>query len=185
MNIFKLQPTVRSAMRHLLHIVLSAFAVLLVTSGIAGAQSAGSQAAKLIGTIESDGFVGAVISDAKGEQTFYRLKEKLPDGSQIVKVRPNSISLIGADGTHYDMYISHETSAAASAVAPANSAANPAVTVNPNISGALRRPTNPATNPAVTVNPNTPGALRNSPTERPPSYYEKRRGRRKSDLDNE
>jgi hypothetical protein len=78
------------------------------------AQSAGSQNSSLVGTIQSGDFIGAVLSDAKGEQVFYRLKEKLPDGSQIIKVRADSISLKGADGTSYDMYISHDTKTVAS-----------------------------------------------------------------------
>src|SRR5271169_2622355 len=62
----------------------------------------------LIGTIRSGFFSGAVINIAKGEQSFFRLFEKLPDGSQIVQVRDDSISIKGTDGTLYDMFISHE-----------------------------------------------------------------------------
>jgi hypothetical protein len=62
----------------------------------------------LIGTIRSGDFSGAVINIAKGEQSFFRLFEKLPDGSQIVQVRNDSISIKGTDGILYDMFISHE-----------------------------------------------------------------------------
>jgi hypothetical protein len=72
------------------------------------AQSATESGYSLIGTIRSGDFSGAVIKVAKGEQSFFRLFEKLPDGSQIVQVHDDSISLKGTDGTIYDMYISHE-----------------------------------------------------------------------------
>ncbi len=91
-----------------------AFSLVVLFSVTVSAQTAGSQPSSLVGTIESGAFVGAVLSDAKGEQVFYRLKEKLPDGSQIVKVRADSILLKGANGTLYDMYISHDTKTVAS-----------------------------------------------------------------------
>ncbi len=72
------------------------------------------QASSLIGTIESGSFIGAVLSDAKGEQVVYRLRDKLPDGSQITAIRSDSISLKSADGTFYTMYISHDTKTVAS-----------------------------------------------------------------------
>ncbi len=92
--------------------VLSFSALFLVNTAVA--QSGGPQAYCLIGTIQSEDFTGAVINDPTGVQSFYRLKEKLPDGSTIVQVRPDSITLRGADGTSYDMYILHETKAVAS-----------------------------------------------------------------------
>ena len=61
----------------------------------------------LTGTIISKAFIGAVINDAKGEQSFYRLYEKLPDGMKIVEVRSNSITLKGESGARYDIYIDH------------------------------------------------------------------------------
>lgn len=81
----------------------------------AGAQETAPSAYRLVGTVGSSSFSGAVLVDAKGVQTFFRLHEKLPDGSEIVKVRVDNISLKGADGALYDMYILHETRAAASA----------------------------------------------------------------------
>ncbi len=66
----------------------------------------------LVGTIMGSEFVGAVIKDSSGSQSFYRLYDKLPDGSKVVLVRTNSISLKGTDGTTYEMYILHETKTA-------------------------------------------------------------------------
>ncbi len=74
----------------------------------AGAQTVAPSAFRLSGTVEGKAFAGAVIIDAAGTQTFYRLYDKLPDGSQIVQVRSNSISLKGESGTRYDIYINHD-----------------------------------------------------------------------------
>ena len=63
---------------------------------------------RLIGTIEGKGFTGAVLDDSTGVQTLYRLHERLPDGSQIVKVRSDSISLKRSDGTPYELFIVHD-----------------------------------------------------------------------------
>ena len=84
------------------------------------AQATGPQASRLIGTIQSKKFIGAVFSDSKGEQTFYRVHDTLPDGSKLVAVRSDSISLKGTDGMSYDMYIAHDMtkSAIANTVAP-------------------------------------------------------------------
>lgn len=72
------------------------------------AEAANPSSYSLIGTIISRGFVGAVINDTNGEQSFYRLHEVLPDGMQIVEVRSDSISLKGESGTRYDIYINHD-----------------------------------------------------------------------------
>jgi hypothetical protein len=69
---------------------------------------------RLIGTIEGEPLIGAVLQDTSGKQAFYQLREKLPDGSQIVHVREDSISLKSEDGTVYDMYITHDTKIAQS-----------------------------------------------------------------------
>ncbi len=169
MTDFKTQSATTHVTRHLFLTVSSLIAALLLSAATADSQSAGPQTAKLIGTIQSDGFVGAVISDAKGEQIFYRLKEKLPDGSQIVKVRQDSILLKGADGTSYEIFVSHETTAAAA------SPTNPAASANPNTPEAMRN----------ALRERSPETLQNAPRERPPSSYEKRHGKRKSDLDNQ
>jgi hypothetical protein len=64
---------------------------------------------RLIGTVEGKAFAGAVLDDATGAQSFYRIHEKLPDGSQVVKVQSDSISLKRDDGTAYELYIIHDT----------------------------------------------------------------------------
>ncbi len=53
----------------------------------------------LIGTIEGEHFSGAVLDSPANPQAFYRLNEKLPDGSRIVKVKRDSVSLKRADGS--------------------------------------------------------------------------------------
>jgi hypothetical protein len=96
------------------------FTLALFFTDMVDAQTAGPQAARLIGTIQSEKFTGAVFSDSKGEQTFYRVFDTLPDGSQIVAVRSESISLKGTNGISYDMYIAHDmmTSPATNSAAP-------------------------------------------------------------------
>lgn len=98
------------------------FTLLLFFVDTVDAQAIGPQASRLIGTIQSRNFIGAVFSDSKGEQSFYRVFDTLPDGSKIVAVRSDSISLKGTDGMSYDMYIAHDMKAvgAASQNAPIN-----------------------------------------------------------------
>ncbi len=52
---------------------------------------------KLIGTVEGEVFSGAVLEDMTG-QAFYRLHQKLPDGSQIIKVQRDRVAIRRADG---------------------------------------------------------------------------------------
>jgi hypothetical protein len=59
---------------------------------------------RLVGTIEGGPITGAVIDDTKNPQAFYRLNEKLPDESQIVKVRCDYIVLKWPDGTRTELY---------------------------------------------------------------------------------
>lgn len=94
-----------------------AFAVTLLFFFVdtVDAQSIGPQAFRLIGTIQSKNFIGAVFSDSKGEQSFYRVLDTLPDGSKIVAVHSDSISLRGSDGLSYDMYIAHDMKAVGAA----------------------------------------------------------------------
>ncbi len=81
---------------------------------------------RLIGTVEGGGFVGAVLDDvAAGAQTFFRLKETLPDGSRIIKVRSDSISIKRSDGVVYELYTIHDMTAAPSTRPPAT-ASSPA-----------------------------------------------------------
>ncbi len=115
----------------------------------------------LNGTIQSSDLAGAVITVSKGEQTFFRKFEKLPDGSQIVEVRRDSVVLKRPDGTTYEMYVLHETKTVASA--------QPTQTVQP----------------GTRVDPYTPGSIRSAPGERPLSSAERHRGRRRSDSDNQ
>ncbi len=86
------------------------FSTTLFSADRTEAQPASTQEYRLIGTIQSHTFTGAVLMVTKGEQSFFRLNDILPDGSRIVEVRQNSISLKGADGSPYEMYIAHEMS---------------------------------------------------------------------------
>lgn len=78
------------------------------------AQTDANAALRLIGTMEGKPVSGAVLQDSDGKQTFYQLYEKLPDGSQIIKLRDDGISLKNENGTVYDMYIAHDTKSSAS-----------------------------------------------------------------------
>src|SRR5512143_4250556 len=95
--------------------LVPAFSFLVITSLLAGSVSAqsgpndapgnASSAYRLIGTVEGGSFIGAVLDDNAGKQSFYRLRELLPDGSLLVKVRDNSIRVKSANGTLYDVYV--------------------------------------------------------------------------------
>lgn len=71
---------------------------------------------RLVGTVESGPFSGAVFDDGTGVQTFYRLHEKLPDGSAVVKVRSDSILIRKEDGLLYEMFTSGSANSAATAL---------------------------------------------------------------------
>jgi hypothetical protein len=101
-------------------------------------QVAAQSGYNLIGTIRSWAFSGAVIKVEKGEQSFFRLFEKLPDGSQLVQMRDDSISIMGADDTLNDMFISHEKTSGLDAPPLANN--DPPVNISPSILAAA--PTN-------------------------------------------
>lgn len=92
----------------------------------ADAQVAGGSSLRLIGTIQGGRMSGAVFQDNTGAQTFYELYAKLPDNSQLIKLRDDSISLKGPDGTIYDLYTSHDSKTVSSAA--------PAVGVSPPMS---------------------------------------------------
>jgi hypothetical protein len=62
-------------------------------------------ASELVGTIVSGPFSGAVFDDGKGNQSFYRIHERLPDGSQIVKIGNETIFLKHPDGEMSEMFI--------------------------------------------------------------------------------
>ncbi len=78
-----------------------------VPGGQAGS-GANSSSYRLIGTVEFGDVAGAVLDDSTGAQTFYRLGEKLPDGSQIIRIRGDSITLKGSDGAVHDLYTIHD-----------------------------------------------------------------------------
>lgn len=63
---------------------------------------------RLIGTIEGASFSGAVLEDASG-QAFYRLNQKLPDGSQIIKVQRDKIVLRRADSSTTEIQVVDDT----------------------------------------------------------------------------
>jgi general secretion pathway protein C len=63
---------------------------------------------RLIGTIEGDGFSGAVLEDASGP-AFYRIDQKLPDGSKIIKVQRDKVTLRRANGTTIELQVVDET----------------------------------------------------------------------------
>jgi len=67
----------------------------------------GPQVLRLIGRYRA-GILPALFSAMKKASSLFRVFATLPDGSQIVKVRSDSIALKGADGTSYDMYIAHD-----------------------------------------------------------------------------
>ena len=108
------QPTKKEKAANLAFGSLIAVLVLFMI-GLNNAAAAEPAGFNLIGTIVSEAFTGAVIKDGTGMQSFFRLHEALPDGSKIVSVKADSISLKGADGSLYDMFISHEKTAASAA----------------------------------------------------------------------
>ena len=63
------------------------------------AQASAPSVYVLIGTIEGEHFSGAVLDSPENPQAFYRLNEKLPDGSRLVKVKHDSVSLKRSDGS--------------------------------------------------------------------------------------
>lgn len=63
----------------------------------------------LIGTIEGERFAGAVLADTTNEQAFYRRDQKLPDGSLIVKVKRDRVTLKRPDGSTVELQIVDDT----------------------------------------------------------------------------
>ena len=78
------------------------------SAGPSGGPPAESSLYRLIGTIEGDVFSGAVLEDASG-QTFYRIDQKLPNGSQIVKVQRDKITLKRSDGSTTEIQVVDDT----------------------------------------------------------------------------
>jgi general secretion pathway protein C len=62
---------------------------------------------KLIGTIEGGSFSGAVLEDSTG-QAFYRIHQKLPDGSQIIKVKRDKVTLQRPEGSTIDIVVADD-----------------------------------------------------------------------------
>ena len=83
----------------------AAFCLLLFTALTGGSSVAAESTYHLVGTIESRAFTGAVILTPDGQQSFYRLRETLPDGAQLVQVHSDSISVKGPDGSRYEIFI--------------------------------------------------------------------------------
>jgi general secretion pathway protein C len=77
--------------------------------GPSGASSSEASAFRLIGTIEGEHFSGAVLEDASGVQNFYRIQVKMPDGSRIVKVQRDKITIRRPDGGAFDLQIIDDT----------------------------------------------------------------------------
>jgi general secretion pathway protein C len=63
---------------------------------------------KLIGTMEGESFAGAVLEDSSG-QVFYRIQQKLPDGSKIIKVKRDKITLQRSNGSIIDIQVVDDT----------------------------------------------------------------------------
>jgi type II secretion system protein C len=58
----------------------------------------------LIGTVEGEHFSGAVLEDKSG-QAFYRIQQKLPDGSSLVKVTRDKVSIRRSDGVLVNLQV--------------------------------------------------------------------------------
>jgi general secretion pathway protein C len=76
--------------------------------GPSSGPAASSSVYKLIGTIEGESFAGAVLEDSTG-QTFFRIHQKLPDGSTIIKVQKTKITLRQPDGPTVDLEVADDT----------------------------------------------------------------------------
>jgi general secretion pathway protein C len=63
---------------------------------------------KLVGTIEGESFAGAVVEDSAG-QAFYRINQTLPDGSTIIKVVRDKITIRRSDGSTVDVEVVDDT----------------------------------------------------------------------------
>lgn len=63
---------------------------------------------RLIGTVEGDVFAGAVLEDKSG-QAFYRINQKLPDGSAMVKIMHNKVTIKRSDGATVNLEVVDDT----------------------------------------------------------------------------
>jgi hypothetical protein len=94
----------------------------ILQSGVLGGEgspSSAPQAAavsspyRLIGILQSGGFSGAVLEDGTGVQTFYRVDQKLPDDSRIVKVMRDRVLIKRPDGALSELLVADDTKAPA------------------------------------------------------------------------
>jgi hypothetical protein len=100
--------SMNSVLRRMVHIFCFIALVLVSPYSVdAYAQATAPSGYSLVGTIQSRDFSGATIIVDKNEQAFFRLFDKLPDGSQLVKVLTDSIVLKREDGLNYELFISH------------------------------------------------------------------------------
>jgi hypothetical protein len=76
--------------------------------GPSSSPAAESSSYRLIGTIEGESFAGAVLEDSTG-QTFYRIHQKMPDGSVIIKVLRDKITLRKPEGQTVDLVVADDT----------------------------------------------------------------------------
>ncbi len=76
--------------------------------GPSSGPAAESVSYRLIGTVEGEQFAGAVLEDSTG-QAFYRINQKLPDGSAIVKVKRAKVSIRRPDGVIVNLDVVDET----------------------------------------------------------------------------
>ncbi len=76
-----------------------------------------TSAYRLVGTVESGPFTGAVLDDSTDGQTFYRLNEKLADESRIVKVKSDHVVLKWPDGATTELYVSQGSAVSAAGAA--------------------------------------------------------------------
>ncbi len=78
-------------------------------SAVSGPASVEASTYTLIGTVEGQAFAGAVLQDASNIQAFYRLDQLLPDGSRLVKVKRDRVSIKRPDGVIVEVKVVDDT----------------------------------------------------------------------------
>jgi type II secretion system protein C len=78
------------------------------TGSGAGAAEVPTVNYKLIGTVEGEAFAGAVLEDTSG-QAFYRINQKLPDGSDMVKIMRDKVIIRRSDGAMVNLEVVDDT----------------------------------------------------------------------------
>ncbi len=63
---------------------------------------------KLIGTVEGEVFAGAVLEDKSG-QAFYKINQKLPDGSAMVQIIHDKVVIRRSDGATVNLEVADDT----------------------------------------------------------------------------